>query len=194
MSTRPPRQSAVSGHPADSIPPRPGTPEAEEAQVAVTIAAVPDPEPDEVEVDIEDDATTDDEEEAAEATHDYEYEVSNERGTHTVVASLPGKTPRKAAGGKVAAKSSKGVAPQRPELTELQTKQLKKSISDAAYAAAAAVARANQRLEELSQTVQDGARQGMPMFMIQSEIFAAATRSKVELPMEQLEQLMMPHR
>ncbi|WP_433635564.1 hypothetical protein [Nocardia sp. CA-120079] len=91
---------------------------------------------------------------------------------------------------KSAARSPKPRAAQAPQLSPLEAKQAKKSVSDAAYAAASATRKATDRLNELAETIERCVADGLSPIVIEAELLAAASRADVELPLDDLRALL----
>ncbi|MBF6388121.1 hypothetical protein IU444_28755 [Nocardia farcinica] len=182
MSTQPERESALTGaggHPADSLPARPTAAQraqqraAAEQAAARPLTSVPDPEP-ETEAGAELGEAVDAEENAAEP-------AAQEK---------PAPAPKKKTRSAGRAKSGAAQAP--PSLSRLEAKQLKKSVSDAAYASAAATRKAQERMDELVETIERAVADGLPPVVIEAELMAACAAAEVELPLDDLRSILRP--
>ena len=174
------REAALPGadeHPADTIPERPTA--AQRAQQRAAAA----------QAELDAAASTPSPSAEPEGTApDMTVDVENPGVEHTAQeksAPSPKKKTRSAG-------RTKAEVAQAPSLSRLEAKQLKKSVSDAAYATAAAARKAQDRLDELVETIERAVADGLPAIVIEAEVLAACAAADVELPLDDLRRVIRP--
>lgn len=176
------REAALPGadeHPADSIPTRPTA--AQRAQQRAAAAA-------QAELDAAASAlspTPEPEGTAPDMTVDVDNPGVEQHTAQEESTPSPKKKTRSAG-------RSKAEVAQAPSLSRLEAKQLKKSVSDAAYATAAAARKAQDRLDELVETIERAVADGLPAIVIEAEVLAACAAADVELPLDDLRRVIRP--